>query len=277
MQRPRRCLETPGRDTAEGAAHIARAAFRTAGRDRQRHGAQAGTILHRQGLIRGSRIDWPRAPARATPAAVFPERAMSPAVFLTGLVMGLGLIVAIGAQNAFVLRQGLRGEHVLAVVLACALSDAALIVAGVVAFRQIAATMDWLGPWMRWGGAAFLVWCGARSLRAALTGTGGLKPAGGRAAGLGATLATCLALTWLNPHVYLDTVALLGAVSTRFPGDEAAFALGAATASVLFFFALGYGAAGLRPLLARPGAWRVLEAAIAAVMWGIAARLALGG
>ena len=203
---------------------------------------------------------------------------MSPAVFLTGLVMGLGLIVAIGAQNAFVLRQGLRGEHVLAVVLACALSDAALIVAGVVAFRQVAAAMEWLSPWMRWGGAAFLLWCGARSLRAALTGTGGLAPAGGRAAaGLGATLATCLALTWLNPHVYLDTVALLGAVSTRFPGSEAAFALGAATASLLFFFALGYGAAALRPLLARPGAWRVLEGAIAAAMWGIAARLAWGG
>jgi len=167
---------------------------------------------------------------------------------------------------------------VLAVVLACALSDAALIVAGVVAFRQVASAMEWLSPWMRWGGAAFLLWCGARSLRAALTGTGGLAPAGGRAsAGLGATLATCLALTWLNPHVYLDTVVLLGTVSTQFPGQQLAFALGAITASFAFFFSLGYGAAWLRPVFAKPAAWRALEAAIALVMWSIAARLVTGG
>lgn len=201
---------------------------------------------------------------------------MSPAVFLTGLAMGFSLIVAIGAQNAFVLRQGLRGEHVLAVVLACALSDAVLIGIGVLAFRQAAAAMDWLEPALRWGGATFLAWYGARSLRSALAGGGALSAAAGQGAGLGGTLAACLALTWLNPHVYLDTVALLGTISTRFPGSEAAFALGAASASVLFFFALGYGAAWLRPVFARPGAWRALEAVIALVMGAIALKLALG-
>lgn len=203
---------------------------------------------------------------------------MSVPVFLAGLTMGLSLIVAIGAQNAFVLRQGLRGEHVLAVCLACALSDALLILLGVTSFARIAVALPWLDPVMRFGGAAFLAAYGARSLRAALRSTEALavETAGGRARGLAATLGACLAITWLNPHVWLDTVVLLGTVAGQFPEARAAFAAGAISGSFLFFFALGYGATRLRPLFARPSAWRSLEAAIALVMWAIALRLLLG-
>lgn len=199
---------------------------------------------------------------------------MNVPVFFSGLTMSLGLIAAIGAQNAFVLRQGLRAEHVFPVCLACAVSDALLITLGVTSFARIAATLPWLDPAMRYGGAAFLIVYGARSLRAALTATGALVVSeGAEARALSRTLLACLAITWLNPHVYLDTVALLGAVASRFPGAEAIFAAGAISGSFLFFFALGYGARRLRGLFARPAAWRVLEAGVALVMWTIAVRL----
>jgi L-lysine exporter family protein LysE/ArgO len=195
------------------------------------------------------------------------------AAFLPGLLLGLSLIVAIGAQNAYVLRQGLRNEHVLAVCLTCALSDALLILTGVVGFGHADARLPWLGPAMRYAGAAFLLAYGARSFRAGLRSDAALMPANAAPEGLARTLATCLALTWLNPHVYLDTVVLIGSLSTQFGDAKVAFALGAMTASFAFFFALGYGARLLRPLFARPGAWRVLEFAIAFVMWAIAFRL----
>lgn len=195
---------------------------------------------------------------------------------ITGFSVGLGLILAIGAQNAFVLRQGIRGEHVFAVCLACALSDAILIVAGVAGFGQVVAMAPWIEPLMRYGGAAFLFVYGAISLKAALTGTGALAPGDGAERSLKAALAACLALTWLNPHVYLDTLVLLGAVSTQFPGEETAFALGAVTASFVFFFSLGYGAARLRSLFASQRAWRVLEAFVAVIMWGVALSLVAG-
>lgn len=202
---------------------------------------------------------------------------MALSIYLTGFSMGLGLIVAIGAQNAFVLRQGLRGEHVLAVCLACALSDAVLIVLGVTSFAAIAGALPWLDPVMRWAGAAFLGWYALRSLRSALHASGALAAsAAATATPLSRTLLTALALTWLNPHVYLDTVVLLGTISTRFPGGEGTFAAGATTASFLFFFALGYGARWLRPIFARPAAWRVLDGAIALVMGAIAVKLASG-
>lgn len=194
-------------------------------------------------------------------------------VYATGLMMGLSLIVAIGAQNAFILRQGLRNQHVLMVVLACAISDAFLIVLGVTSFQKIALLMPWLDPVMRYGGAAFLFWYGAKSLYSALRSSGALASAEISATSRTQTLVTCLALTWLNPHVYLDTVVLLGTISTRFPGEEFAFAAGAVTASFLFFFTLGYGAAWLRPIFAKPSSWRVLELLIAAVMWLIALKL----
>ncbi|MDP2062556.1 MAG: LysE family transporter [Phaeovulum sp.] len=195
--------------------------------------------------------------------------------FWAGLRLGLGLIVAIGAQNAFVLRQGLRREHVFAVAFFCAVSDAALIALGVSGFALAAEAAPWLGPGLRWGGVAFLVWYGARAFLAAWRGGSGLVAAGG-AASLAATLATIAALTWANPHVWLDTVVLLGAVSAQYPGQGKAFAAGAISASFLFFFALAYGARLLAPIFAQPRAWVVLDLLVGVVMWSIAAELAFG-
>jgi len=189
---------------------------------------------------------------------------------------GLSLIVAIGAQNTFVLRQGLMGKHVFAVSLACSVSDAALIALGVTSFRQIAVAAPWFVPAMRYGGAAFLTWYGARNLYSALRSTEALAAEDARSSTLTQTLATCLALTWLNPHVYLDTIMLLGAISTRFPGQETSFAFGAMTGSFLFLFALGYAAMRLRPIFASPMSWRALEALVALTMWTIASKLIIG-
>ncbi|RYH10097.1 LysE/ArgO family amino acid transporter [Tropicimonas sp. IMCC6043] len=196
--------------------------------------------------------------------------------FIQGFGLGFSLILAIGAQNAFVLRQGLREEHVLPVVLACALSDALLITAGVFAFSTLSDRLPALVPLMRWGGAAFLLAYGALSLRNAWRGGEALEAGGGGAQSLRAVLATTLALTWLNPHVYLDTLALIGSVSAGFPGHESAFATGAVSASFVFFFALGYGARLLQPIFARPLSWRLLDLAIGLVMWSIAAGLMQG-
>ncbi|MCO6381350.1 MAG: amino acid transporter [Vannielia sp.] len=198
---------------------------------------------------------------------------------LAGFSLGLSLIVAIGAQNAFVLRQGLRRAFVLEVALACAISDALLIAAGVAGFATLADVMPRLLPIFRWGGAAFLIVYGARSFWAAWKGGEALEAKGNGGGGSGsrmAVLATCLALTWLNPHVYLDTVALVGSISTRYAPQELAFGIGAVIASFTFFFALAYGARLLAPLFARPGAWRVLDVVIGVVMWAIAAGLILG-
>lgn len=203
------------------------------------------------------------------------ECSVSISVFMTGLSVGLGLILAIGAQNAFILRQGLRGEHIFWLCLTCALSDAALIVLGVTSFQKIATISPMIDPAMRFAGAAFLIWYGARSAFSALRSTEALVVGAGGGSSLQSALAACLALTWLNPHVYLDTVVLLGTISTQFPGQQAAFALGAMTGSFLFFFSLGYGAAWLRPFFARPSAWRALEAAVALTMWFIAGKLIL--
>ena len=197
-------------------------------------------------------------------------------VFATGFLTTMTLIAAIGAQNAFVLRQGLRGEHVLAICLACAVSDAVLILAGVSGFARLCEQLPWLEPAMRYAGAAFLFAYGLRSFAAAQRAGGAtLVPANAAPATLQATLATCLALTWLNPHVYLDTVVLLGSVSTRYHDHRIAFALGAITSSFLFFFSLGYGARLLRPLFANPKAWRILDAGIGVTMAALAAKLVL--
>ncbi|MBX5219887.1 LysE/ArgO family amino acid transporter [Rhizobium sp. NLR8a] len=201
---------------------------------------------------------------------------MNFSIYVTGLMMGLSLIVAIGAQNAFILRQGLRHEHVFAVCLTCALSDAALIMLGVTSLQQIVGFVPRLDPVMRYGGAAFLAWYGAKSLYSALRSSAVLTAAEAETTSFCRTLATCLALTWLNPHVYLDTVVLLGTISTRYPGQQASFAAGAVTGSFLFFFALGYGAMWLRPIFSRPASWRMLETLVAATMWIIAFKL-IGG
>jgi len=203
--------------------------------------------------------------------------ALEPSVFMAGLTMSLSLIVTMGAQNAFVLRQGVRNEQVLPVCLAGAGSDAVLITLGVTSFGAIGALLPWLEPVMRYGGAVFLVLYGARSLRSALRSSAVLTAEAADAPpGLARRLLACLAITWLNPHVYLDTVVLLGSIATGFPGAKAAFAAGAVAGSFLFFFALGFGAKRLRPVFARPLAWRMLEAVIALVMWAIALRLLLG-
>ena len=151
------------------------------------------------------------------------------------------------------------------------MSDAALILLGVTGMTHVVALAPWLADAMRWAGVAFLVWYGARSFRAAWHGGHALRPQGDGAT-LGRTLAMIAALTWLNPHVWLDTVVLLGAVSAGWP-DPLVFGLGAMTGSLLFFFALGYGARLLAPVFARPRAWQVLELGIGIVMWSIALTL----
>ncbi len=194
------------------------------------------------------------------------------ASILQGFILSFSLILAIGAQNAFVLRQGLRGEHILPVVLVCAISDAILISAGVAGFGALNDAYPWLERAMRYGGAAFLTIYGLRSLWSAFTATDALNAADRPPTSRRAAILTCLALTWLNPHVYLDTVALLGAISTQYPSPWA-FGIGAVSASFVYFFSLGFGAALLRPLFAKPRAWRILDALIGLVMLALAAKL----
>jgi L-lysine exporter family protein LysE/ArgO len=194
---------------------------------------------------------------------------------LAGFALGFSLILAIGAQNAFVLRQGLRGEHVLPVVLTCALSDAVLIAAGVAGFGALVERVPVVVEIARWGGVAFLVSYGAMSFRAAWRGGAALEAEGREAVPLGAALATCLTLTWANPHVYLDTVVLLGGISAQY--DPAiAFGAGAVLSSFVFFFSLGFGARLLRPMFTSARAWQWLDVFVGLVMWAIAAKLALG-
>lgn len=193
---------------------------------------------------------------------------------LAGYFTSLSLILAIGAQNAFVLRQGLRREHVGVVVLLCAGSDALLIGLGVMGFGAVSHAVPWLADVMRWGGVAFLLTYGALRFRAALQGGAALMPAPGQSVALSTTIATCLLLTWANPHVYLDTLVLIGSISAQYVPQQAAFGLAAAAASFSFFAALGYGAKLLRPLFAKPQAWVWLEAAVGSIMWMIAAGLA---
>ncbi|MBW7921313.1 MAG: amino acid transporter [Rubellimicrobium sp.] len=199
------------------------------------------------------------------------------AAFASGFGIALSLIMAVGAQNAFVLRQGIRGEHVFAVALMCAASDGVLIAAGVGGFGVLVEQVPWLGAVMRWGGAAFLLVYGARAFLSAWRGGASLEAGNGGRQGLGAVLATCFALTWLNPHVYLDTVVLIGSVSRGWPGQGLAFGTGAALASFTFFFSLALGARALAPLFARPSAWRVLDVIVGVVMWTVAAALILKG
>ena len=193
---------------------------------------------------------------------------------IDGYLLGFSLILAIGAQNAFVLRQGLRREHVLPVVLVCATSDAALVTAGVLGFGALAQAVPGIAQVMLFGGVAFLLWYGARNLLAAWRG-GEVLEAGEAAGSLRRALLTCLALTWLNPHVYLDTVVLLGSVSAQYD-DTLGFGAGAVTASFSFFFMLGYGARLLAPFFRRPSSWRVLDLIVGLTMWGIAAKLLWG-
>jgi L-lysine exporter family protein LysE/ArgO len=235
-------------------------------------------------------------------------------IVLAGFGLGFSLIVAIGAQNLFVLRQGVRREHVFAVAAVCALSDLALIIAGVSGIGAVLQAVPWLVEAVRWAGAAFLITYGLLAVRRVVRPSGEAleieadaaepaighahadpaageghaasatptlvrpkapKTAGPRRTGLAAALLTCLALTWLNPHVYLDTVFLLGSIANTHGDDRWAFALGAGTASIVWFFALAYGSRLLGGVLGSPRAWRVLDAVIAVVMITLGVMLVL--
>lgn len=195
---------------------------------------------------------------------------------VNGYLVALSLILAIGAQNAFVLRQGLRREHVGPVVAVCAISDAVLIGAGVAGFGSLSAAVPWFGEAMRWLGVAFLLVYGALRFRAAWQGGEALRPSSAGSAPLGSVLATCLVLTWANPHVYLDTVVLIGSISAQYAPHQAVFGAAAAFASLSFFTALGFGARSLGPVFAKASAWVWLEVGVGITMWALAVGLALG-
>jgi L-lysine exporter family protein LysE/ArgO len=203
------------------------------------------------------------------------------AAYLQGLALSLGLIVAIGAQNAFVLRQGLRREHVGSVVLLCAVADALLIAAGVFGMAQALGERPAVARALALVGAAFLAWYGWRAWQRVRRPDALQASAGGAGLGRGAVLAQAAAFTLLNPHVYLDTVLLVGSIGAQQPADlRGSFVAGACTASALWFSLLGFGARWLAPWFAHPRAWQWLDAAIGTTMWvlaGLMLRHALAG
>jgi L-lysine exporter family protein LysE/ArgO len=190
-----------------------------------------------------------------------------------GFVTGLSLIIAIGAQNAFVLRMAIARRHVLPVIAVCAISDALLITAGIAGIATILDRAPGVIDVIRWAGAAFLIGYGLLAARRALR-PSALSAAPGGAVTIGAALLTCLALTWLNPHTYLDTVLMLGSVANHYgnPGRWW-FGAGAIAASAAWFVALGYGARYLRNWFAKPGSWRILDGGVAVLMLGLGAGL----
>lgn len=189
--------------------------------------------------------------------------------------MTAGLIVAIGAQNALVLRQGLLRQHVGPVVVLCTVSDWLLIALGVFGLGSLVQSMPSLLEVFRWGGALFLLVYGALAARRAWLGPDQALQANHTGATLSATLSATLAMTYLNPHVYLDTVVLLGSVGAQHGAMRPAFTLGAGLASLLWFALLGYGAAAAAQWLAKPVVWRAIDASVALVMWAVAAQLML--
>lgn len=193
--------------------------------------------------------------------------------YVSGLLAGLSLIVAIGAQNTFLIRQGLTRKFVLPVVLICALGDILLIFAGVAGLGAVVESLPWLLEIIRWLGVAYLTWFAFRSVRAALR-NDYLDATGTTTTTLRSTFLTVLGLTFLNPHVYLDTVIFLGALANQFVADRWWFAAGAATGSVLWFFSVGFGARAASKLMSRPVFWKVLDSTIALVMLALAAALA---
>lgn len=194
-------------------------------------------------------------------------------LLLTGFATGLSLIVAIGAQNAFVLRQGLRREHVLPVAALCATADALLVTAGVAGVGTLVESAPLVVDVLRWGGVAFLLAYAALALRRALR-PGALVVEDRAPSRLLPVLGTAAALTFLNPHVYLDTVLLLGSIAAQHgPDGRWVFAAGAVIASVVWFFGFGLGARRLAPLFTRPAAWRVVDLLVAAVMVAVAVGL----
>lgn len=194
--------------------------------------------------------------------------------FIQGFALSLGLIVAIGAQNAFVLRQGLRREHVGSVVLFCALADAVLIAAGVMGMAQALARSPGLAKTLALAGAVFLAVYGGQALRRARQPQRLQAAAGGAGLGRGAAVAQAAAFTLLNPHVYLDTVLLVGSIGAQQPSAlRGAFVAGAGSASLLWFGLLGFGARWLAPWFARPRAWQLLDGLIGVTMFVLSALL----
>ena len=193
--------------------------------------------------------------------------------FLPGFFAGLGLIVAIGAQNAFVIRQGLTHQHVFVVVAICAIADAALIALGIAGLGAIIQGLPWLLEGVRWFGVAYLTWFGIKSVRSAFKNEV-MDISGAQTTSLKNVVAAVLGFTLLNPHVYLDTVILLGSISNQFAEDRWVFGLGAMTASILWFSSIGFGARAASRFMSKPIFWRVLDSLIAVVMFSIAFYLA---
>ena len=199
--------------------------------------------------------------------------------FLTGFILGFALILAIGAQNSFVLRQGLMGRHIFIVALFCSLSDAFLISIGVAGISMFLNNYIYLvSNWLFGISAIWLAGYGLLRLRDAINGNSALVIESASSNGLISTLSFLAVLTFANPHVYLDTVVLIGSVSQQFPGiTKLAYVLGASIASFVFFFSLAYGAKFLSPIMQRPIAWRLLDSFIAFVMFTLAIKIAQEG
>lgn len=194
-------------------------------------------------------------------------------IFFAGFSLSLSLIVAIGSQNAFVLKQGIQGQQVFVICLVCALSDAILISFGVAGFGAIINTYPQIESVARYGGALFLAIYSMLSFKSAFTLRHALTATVKTYTSKSKAVLMCLVFTWLNPHVYLDTVVLLGSISTQYQPQHFEFALGAIFASFMFFFLLGYGAKYLAPIFEKPKAWQILEVIIGIVMAGLALSL----
>lgn len=196
--------------------------------------------------------------------------------FFSGFSLGLSLILAIGAQNAFVLKQGIKKQHVFLVCIICALSDAVLIFVGVSGFGYVVERYQVIKTAALWGGFVFLSIYGLRSLYSAFSASHTLTSGDEEARGAAKTALLTLAFTWLNPHVYLDTALLLGSVSTKFGERAGLFGVGAMCASFAFFFSLGYGARFLAPLFKKPAAWKILEFFVGVTMITLGTMLVIG-
>lgn len=194
-----------------------------------------------------------------------------------GFGLGASLIIAIGAQNVFVLRQALLRQHILPVVLFCSLADATLVVIGAIGLGAAVRGSETALRVIAFGGAVFLSWYGVQAVRRSMA-PGTLEAASGRGNGAREALATVAAVTLLNPHVYLDTVVLTGGISASYPPDlQLWFVCGVIAASFVWFFTLGYGGRALAPFFRNPMAWRIFDIIIAAIMFMIAVRLAMIG
>ena len=192
---------------------------------------------------------------------------------LPGFLTGLSLIIAIGAQNAFVIRQGLTRHHVLLVVGICAISDAALIFLGTGGLGTLIQSQPSLLEFIRWFGVIYLTWFGIKSIRSAFKNQS-LNAGEGSSLSKVNVIGICLSLTFLNPHVYLDTVILLGSIANQFEGDRWFFAIGGAFASLVWFTAIGFGARAASRFMSKPIFWKILDSLIAVVMFSIAITLA---